>query len=105
MPGEVFQRYVVQKDDRPGEPATVYHRRQPDTHRTDRQDEEEDAVLNGYHINTGLYCAQPQARGYIENNTWNPEKNTIAFLVPADLGKGTYTVALATQFSDNPKGY
>lgn len=158
----------------------------------------EDAVLNGYHINTGLYCAQPQARGYIVNNAWNPEKNTIhvsltpgkelrqaaarthvdirqggyekryiagvedtatqatngsatpgrtlilrgqylkivgdpaqvgltlvshegvetcipmemiainhpkqvAFLVPANLAKGTYTVTLATQFSNNPK--
>lgn len=147
---------------------------------------------------TGLYCAQPQARGYIVNNAWNPEKNTIhvsltpgkelrqaaarthvdirqggyekryiagvedtatqatngsatpgrtlilrgqylkivgdpaqvgltlvshegvetcipmemiainhpkqvAFLVPANLAKGTYTVTLATQFSDNPK--
>lgn len=158
----------------------------------------ENALLDGYHINTGLYCAQPQARGYIENSTWNPEKNTIhvsltpgkelrqaaaqtrvdiqegeyekryiagvedtatqatdgtvtpgrtlilrgqylkivgdsaqvgltlvnhegfetripmemiainhpkqiAFLVPANLSKGTYTVTLATQFSDNPK--
>ncbi|WP_455587080.1 DNA-binding domain-containing protein [Bacteroides sp.] len=34
-------------------------------------------VLSGYNVNTGLFYAVAQARGVIENGTWNPEKNSL----------------------------
>lgn len=34
-------------------------------------------VLSGYNVNTELFYAVAQARGVIENGTWNPEKNSL----------------------------
>lgn len=34
-------------------------------------------VLNGHHVNMGLYQVVAQFTGVVENNTWNPEKNTV----------------------------
>lgn len=34
-------------------------------------------LMNGYHVNTGLFYAVPRFLGLIEKGRWNPEKNSI----------------------------
>lgn len=34
-------------------------------------------LMNGYHVNTGLFYAVPRFTGLIEKGRWNPEKNNI----------------------------
>ena len=36
-----------------------------------------ESLLEGHSVNTGLFYASPSFKGIIENNVWNPEKNSI----------------------------
>lgn len=46
-----------------------------------------DMILNGNNVNAGIFYAVPKLRGVVENQKWNPDKNSIyvSFTQGADL--------------------